>query len=1231
MRASTSYLLGLVALVMPLDAAIVVHEVVTDSRFASVDDEGHNSDWVELYNTGPDAVDLAGYGLSDDGAEPRKWVFPPFVLAPKAFLIVWCSGKDRTGPTAEAIADADGPLPFAQEFVASDAEWAFAAAPPATEGPPADWSLPDFDDSPWSRGRAPFSSAMDGATELPSGVSAAFFRHTFVLETLETTRNLAIRVQYDDGFGAYLGGQLVASRRFPEEAVVRFDTRASRAVIDPLVERIDLAKFSHLLSSGENVLAIALLNVRSSSRDMFLEATLGTLPAVFHTNFRLNSDGDTILLTQPDGTVIDRLSVPSIPVDQSWGREPDSGELRYWLTPSPGAPNTGPTSTSPFPASEVHISIAGGFYGVPFDVEITAEPMSAQIFYSLDGTVPTAETGTLYSGPLNVASTTILRAAAFEPTLKTSVVATRTYVFVDDVLTQDGAGEPEDWGGFTPDYEVDPTVVMDPLYSSTIRNDLQSIPAVALVMDPADLFEPTGIYAHPENRGIEWERGCSLEILYPAAVEAPTRARYLQVNCGTRIFGFGWRPHTSTLKHAFRVVFKREWGPSKLEYPFFPDWPIATFDDLVLRAQGDRGWTDFRDTIAIAQYIRDAFARYTARDMGKLTTSSGYVQLYLNGLYWGLYNPVERPDAEFMANHLGGNRSDYDALNARVGEIELIDGSLDTWEFIIGRARAGLESAEAYAEMEQLVDIDDLISYVQINFYSANGDWPGTNGNNMRVAGSPENGVPFKSFCWDNESTFGSVETNNVSVLIDRDTPALIYAALSRNLEFRMRFADHVYRNFFGNGPLTPRSVEARWLARAAEIDRAIVGESARWGDFRREPPYTRDAEWIAEQNRLRTEYFPQRSGIVVDQLRKVEMYPSIDPPTVEIQDDPVEPGVELQIHATTDAVYFTLDGSDPRRPGGEVSPAARLAAGRPIRLQETAFVHSRAFHEGEWSALSKTFVRVGPEPSLRITEILYHAAELPAGSPFDENDLEFVEVLNVGTLPVDLDEFFLDGGIAFAFGDSAIQSLAPGEHLVVVRSIAAFTEVYGLDGKQIAGEFSGRLANDGDELVLRRGEAETILAFRYDDGWFPSTDGSGHSLVIRDAIVADLNSPAERWNERSSWRPSRASGGSPGRADTDTSAGAQRPGDFTQDGRVNLSDATQLLKSLFSNTANSPPCEDDLRAPSNVALLDADGNGVLMLTDAIHLLRYLFQRGPMPALGVECVRVAGCPERCGG
>ncbi len=115
----------------------------------------------------------------------------------------------------------------------------------------------------------------------------------------------------------------------------------------------------------------------------------------------------------------------------------------------------------------------------------------------------------------------------------------------------------------------------------------------------------------------------------------------VQQNAKLQVHGYGWPCHSSTLKHSFRLQFQAEYGASKLEWPMFTDSPADRFDSIALRAGGSKVWFDFRDP-AQAQYLHDAFARDTARDMGKLDGHATYVHLYLDGLYWGPHMPVER-------------------------------------------------------------------------------------------------------------------------------------------------------------------------------------------------------------------------------------------------------------------------------------------------------------------------------------------------------------------------------------------------------------------------------------------------------------------------------------------------------------------------------------------------------------------------------------------------------------
>jgi hypothetical protein len=240
---------------------------------------------------------------------------------------------------------------------------------------------------------------------------------------------------------------------------------------------------------------------------------------------------------------------------------------------------------------------------------------------------------------------------------------------------------------------------------------------------------------------------------------------------------------------------------------------------------------------------------------------------------------------------------------------------------------------------------------------------------------------------------------------------------------------------------------------------------------------------------------------------------------------------------------YYTRNGTDPRLPGGAINPAA-FSASAPISLILTnnARIFARNYNPAHsnmtggavggnppisspWSgAAIATFVVA--TPPLAITEIMYHPAP-PASGTNSQGDFEFIELKNVGAQSLNLVGFRFTNGIDFTFtSTNAITNLGPNQYLLLVRNRSAFLSRYP-SVTNIAGEFTASLDNGGEPLALEGPLREPILDFRFSDIWYPTTDGPGFSLVIRNESAA-FNS----WSNPASWRASSALGGSPGRAD---------------------------------------------------------------------------------------------------
>ncbi|MHC4323344.1 MAG: CotH kinase family protein, partial [Planctomycetota bacterium] len=167
----------------------------------------------------------------------------------------------------------------------------------------------------------------------------------------------------------------------------------------------------------------------------------------------------------------------------------------------------------------------------------------------------------------------------------------------------------------------------------------------------------------------------------------------------------------------------------------------------------------------------------------------------------------------------------------------------------------------------------------------------------------------------------------------------------------------------------------------------------------------------------------------------------------------------------------------------------------------------------------------------LRITELMYHPARVEGVPPSDRGqdarDTEFIELQNIGSMPVLLDGVKLTDGIYYQFVSSGNLSLAPGDFIVLVKNRAAFAWRYETGAINIApGVYTGSLSNAGEKIKLQDRTNSTILEFSYDDDWYKVTDGEDYSLTIANPADPDL----ESWDKKDSWRPSTITGGTPGR-----------------------------------------------------------------------------------------------------
>lgn len=837
-----------------------------------------------------------------------------------------------------------------------------------------------------------------------------------------------------------------------------------------------------------------------------------------------------------------------------------------------------------FPAEKPSVSVQRGFYEEAFDVEITSSIPGMELYYTLDGSDPkNSSTRVGGSSPMTAhidpessqnrgrTPGVVLRAVAIKEGYEFSDVVTKTYLFLNHLSTQtEHPGH--DWptdnvNGQEIDLLLDNEVLTDSRYAGDMRYAFQEIPSISIVTDLKNLFDRNeGIYVNAQEHGEDWERPASVELINPDGSDE------FQIDAGLRIRG-GYSRNDQFPKHAFRLFFRSEYGESKLDFPLFGEEGTDSFDKIDLRCSQNYSWSrGYAAEAELCTFNRDVFSRDIQKQMDKPYTRSRYYHLYLNGLYWGLFQTQERSEARFAASYFGGDADDYDVVKrADTGGIEATDGNLEAWQTIWDMCQTGFSGNENYykiqgldengvrnSQLPVLVDIDNLIDYMNIIFYTGNFDAPvsafmGNDGPNNFYAiynrNNPDEG--FKFFAHDNEHTllmdrigpgFG-LEENRVSLAttgrewdpmrVDNFYsfhPQWLHYKLSANAEYRSRFSDRANELYRENGILSPENTAQTFIQRAFEYDTAVIAESARWGDFHTWQTYTKDDFWLPIIDRTMAEYFPYRSNIVVNQLKDEGLLSEVPTPEVRMNNtligsDAIEiaQGSVLSIRNvhTSGSIKYTVDGTDPRSAGGAVAASA-LDGGNLIDqvFLQTTILKARIYANGDWSPLKtlKVLVDVVVD-GLQITEIHYH----PEGDEqVDDSEYEFLELKNRGTESINLTACFMKG-IQYNFEYNTI--IEPGAFFVLSSNPAAFESRYGFAPDA---EYDGQLDNGGERISLLSAAGDTILTVKYNDKdpWPEVADGLGFSIV---PAIDDLQAD---WDEGVNWRASYRSGGSPGADD---------------------------------------------------------------------------------------------------
>jgi hypothetical protein len=1031
----------------------LINEFMPSNTVTIADEDGDLPDWIELFNPGAAPIDLTGYGLSDDPDEPFKWIFPHGVIEPGQHRLVFASGKDRTNVPGHW-----------ETILAAGDEWRYFVG---LEEPPADWRSAEFDDSSWLSGPSRFGYRDGDATVLPrkvnpSNQTSVYLRTTFAIADPDAVLRLFLHLDYEDGFVAYLNGSEVARSNIGEIGTPPPHDEIAAANSGKGPEAFDLEEVQALLVAGENTLAI---QVHSLSAVHYLSAlpllTLGLksapaaargipdflqFPTVSHTNFKIRSNGEPLFLTNSSGDLVDRIEGEQIPTDFSWGREPDGGEeWKIFPTPTPGASNL--TEGFETFTGAVAIEPAAGFHRDGTEVQMSAAGPGTRIYYTLDGAEPADSVAmSLYTEPISVDSTTVVKARAYAPGMLPGPVTTRTYL---------------------------------------VGRDFE-LPVMSLSTHPDHFFDDKiGIYVkgtngtyerkrYNANYGEDWERPVHVEFF-----EADGTLGF-SIDAGVKIIGLAGRTYP---RKGMALFARSEYGYSEINYRIFPDLPIEEFTALVLRNSG-------RDLVDHSTLFRDELCQALVEDLDVDLMAYRPVIVYINGVYWGIHNLREKQNEEYLAAHQGVDPDEVDILELYHGSPPpiVIEGDAAHYNAMIDFMSANdLSQQDHFDYVATQMYMDHFVAYIAAEIYLGNIDWLGNNMKFWRPR-TPDGKWRWMLFDidWGLGRASGGVRHNTLEMATDPTGPGrypawttFLIRQLFKNQSFVEAYANRSADQM--NSIFLPDRVARTVEEMKSVLEPELAHHFARWGgnleNWNRN--LREQALYAVERPPHLRQFIMEKFGI--SGTAEVEL--NIDQPgagtiklnTLDIAAFPWSgtyfQGVPIQVTALSNPGYRFEGWS------GTISPNLASTA---IDLEGDISLTARFVADNQY--LNR----------IVINEINYN-------SPDDLDVEDWVELYNGYEVPVDVSGWvFNDGEDRRPYIIPGRTIIAPGGYLVLCRDTFQFRQAFPQVENYI-GNFGFGLSRGGELIRLYNASGALVDSLSYDDEspWPLETDGEGSTLSL--------------------------------------------------------------------------------------------------------------------------------------
>jgi hypothetical protein len=488
-----------------------------------------------------------------------------------------------------------------------------------------------------------------------------------------------------------------------------------------------------------------------------------------HTNFKLSAAGEEIGLYNSQGTLLDSVIYQNMLTDVSFGRKTDANiTWGFFSIPTPGFYNN-TVAYDGIVFYQPKFSVRGGFYDDSFEVVLDA--IDGEVRYTTDGSFPSI-TSSIFTGPISINSTTILRAAVFLPNFIQGKTATQSYFINEDL-------------------------------------EARKLPVISIATNP-EYFWSNDIGLYVQDFKPEWKYPINIELFEN---DGGDRAAFNEL-AGVKVNGLNsWVLPQKMLG----IYFDNEYDQNNLEYPLFFDRQRNRYDNFTLRVSGsDWSQTMMRDGLSQSLTIG-------ITDLGQMGFRPSIV--FVNGEYLGIHNIRSRVDESYIEDNYGWSGSEYDLIENN-GVVE--QGDDIAFNEFMDLLNQDLSIQSNYNAVAAVMDIENCIDFYVTEMWTGNSSF----GHNVQFWKPRVFGSKWRWIAQDFDRGFIGADSDLFDYFTDTNNGAYgwinsRFLNLIQNQEFAdafvARFADHLFTTYH------PTRVEQFITKFESNIENEMPYHIARW------------------------------------------------------------------------------------------------------------------------------------------------------------------------------------------------------------------------------------------------------------------------------------------------------------------------------------------------------------------------------------------------------------------